>query len=229
MTAALEQLHRISTVDALVEALRRRILDGDLAPGERLREVELSSAYGVGRYTVRSAFQELVFRGMAEHEPHRGVTVLQPTPEVVRDLYVYRAALECEAARLVVEQDLPRDGIKRALKALESLPAHAPWAKVLEVDLGVHAALVAATGSTRMQTAFASIVDQSMLCLSTLSSPRAGILADHRALVRAVVGSDADAAVARVRAHLYDVVAAMSGEASSLTPRARRGAKRRSS
>ena len=42
-------LHRVSTVDALVAALRTRILDGDLPAGERLRELELAEAYGVAR------------------------------------------------------------------------------------------------------------------------------------------------------------------------------------
>lgn len=226
MTAAHQPLNRVSTVDALVDALRRRILDRDLAPGERLREVELSSQYGVGRYTVRAAFQELVFRGMAAHEPHRGVSVLQPTPAVVRDLYIYRAGIECEAARVVVEQRLPLDAVEQALHELEQLPADASWARVLETDLGVHAAIVETAGSPRMTAAFAAIVDQVMLCLSIVSSPRIGIAADHRTLVRALASDDPDDAARRLRAHLYEVVATIEADAAAAAGRERRETRR---
>jgi DNA-binding GntR family transcriptional regulator len=37
-------LQRVSTVDAVAAALRTRILDGELAAGERLRELELAEA-----------------------------------------------------------------------------------------------------------------------------------------------------------------------------------------
>ena len=209
-----EPLHRVSTVDALVDALRRRILDGDLAPGQRLREIDLAAAYGVGRYTVRAAFQELVHRGMAEHEPHRGVSVVEPTHEVIRDLYSYRAGLEVEAARLIVERELPLDAVRAALKRLERLPPDTKWAELLDADLGVHQAMVATVGSRHMDEAFASIADQVMLCLSTLDTQISSVATEHRAIVRALASGDAERATSVVRAHLYDVVDEMTAGGS---------------
>jgi DNA-binding GntR family transcriptional regulator len=214
-------LERISTVDALSRALRRRILDGELKPGERLREVDIAQAYGVGRYTVRAAFQDLVYRGMAESVPNRGVSVLEPTPEVIRDLYAYRAGLECEAARLIVEGERPINGPKAALAALAELPESASWGELLEADLAVHQAIVDAAGSPRISRAFTSIVDQMLLCLSKLSGPRAGVVADHRRLVRALQGNDADKAARTLREHLYDAVEQM-GAAERPSPGARK-------
>lgn len=223
MSRGQQPLQRVSTVEALVNALRERILTGELSPGARLPEVELSEDYGVGRYTGRAALQELVYRGMAEHAPHRGVSVLRPSPEVTRDLYAYRAGLECEAARLIVERDLPRDAVRDAVRRLEELPRDASWAELLEADLAVHEAIVNVVGSSRMRSAFASIADQVMLCLSTLDGPRAGVVTEHQALLHALESGDLDAAAREVRAHLYDVLDQLSAREPTVTALAGRG------
>jgi hypothetical protein len=48
------QLGTVSTAEALEQDLERRILQGDPARGEHLREIELSEEYGVGRHTLRA-------------------------------------------------------------------------------------------------------------------------------------------------------------------------------
>jgi DNA-binding GntR family transcriptional regulator len=222
-----QSLERVSTVEALSRALRRRILDGDLAPAERLPEVELSAAYGVGRYTVRAALQDLVYRGMAEHAPNRGVSVLLPTPEIIRDLYAYRTALECEAARMIVEHGRPVDGVKRALSGLADVPTNAPWRELLEADLAVHRAVVDAAGSPHMSRAFESILDQVMLCLSRLHVPRAGVLSDHQRLLRALSSGDPDRAARTLRDHLREAVEQLGARDTAPSRRASSASRRR--
>jgi DNA-binding GntR family transcriptional regulator len=48
------RLARLSAVDALAEALRTRILEGELAPGTPLREEALAGEYDVARHCERS-------------------------------------------------------------------------------------------------------------------------------------------------------------------------------
>jgi DNA-binding GntR family transcriptional regulator len=215
-------LERVSIVDALSRALRRRILDGELVPGERLRELDISAAYEVGRYTVRAAFQELVHGGMAERLPHRGVSVADPGPADMRDVYTFRAALEAEAAHTIVERGLPIDRVLEALARLEDVSLQAPWYELLEADLAVHRALVDAAGSGRLSVAFGSIADQVLLCLSTITSPTDIVAADHRALVDGLRSGDGDRAVCLVRVHLQDAVDQM--VAADAGRRARRAA-----
>ena len=73
-------LARVSTVDALAAALRTRILDGELAPGERLRELELAEAYGVARHSLRAALRALAAEGLVTIEPNRGARVARLAP-----------------------------------------------------------------------------------------------------------------------------------------------------
>ena len=199
-------LSRVSTVEALSRGLRERILDGELAPGRRLREVDMAEAYGVGRYTVRSAFQDLVYRGIAEHVPNRGVSVLVPTPETVLDLYTYRAGLECEAARVVIARGRRIQEPERALAKLRDLRSDSPWRKLIEADLGFHQAVVDGAGSSQMSEAFRTITDRVMLCLSQLSAPQTGVVADHEQLLEALRTSRSATAANAFRQHLYDVV-----------------------
>ena len=56
-------------------ALRTRILDGELAAGERLRELELADAYGVARHSLRAALRALAAEGLVTIEPNRGARV----------------------------------------------------------------------------------------------------------------------------------------------------------
>ena len=90
-------LERPSTAQLLAADLRREILDGSPAAGERLRERELVERYGVARHTLRAALRQLAGEGLVRIEPHRGATVARLGPEDVRWLYELRAALELEA------------------------------------------------------------------------------------------------------------------------------------
>ncbi|MFC7645750.1 winged helix-turn-helix domain-containing protein [Streptosporangium lutulentum] len=58
--------HPVSAVGALADALRRRVLSGEIAPGTALPEQELSTLYGVARPTVREALAVLVHEGLLE-------------------------------------------------------------------------------------------------------------------------------------------------------------------
>ena len=72
-TAEVRPLHRPSVVDALANALRSRILSGDLAPGAPLRETVLSDAYEVSRHTLRAALRVLASEGLSKKCTMSGV------------------------------------------------------------------------------------------------------------------------------------------------------------
>ena len=86
-------LARTTTVDALADAIRERIMAGDLAPGERLIERDLVERYEVGRGTVRAALQRLEHEGLVTVEIHRGAFVRQLDKQGLRDLFELRTAL----------------------------------------------------------------------------------------------------------------------------------------
>src|SRR5512143_571714 len=87
----------------VLDGLRRAIIDGQLAPGARLTERELTKMMGVSRTVVREALRQLESEGLIAIIPNKGPVVRELTPAEARDLYSIRAVLEGFAARLFTE------------------------------------------------------------------------------------------------------------------------------
>lgn len=80
--------------------LRTDIVDGRLAPGSVLAEVEQSARLGVSRTPLREALSRLVAEGLAIPHGGRGVVVSSISLDDVTDLFDVRVPLECAAVRL---------------------------------------------------------------------------------------------------------------------------------
>lgn len=80
--------------------MRARILSGDLPPGARLREVELSRQFGISRTPIREAFRTLAAEGLVELLPNRSVVVSGLAADEVEPLWVVFAEIEALAAKL---------------------------------------------------------------------------------------------------------------------------------
>lgn len=65
----------IVTQHDVVQSLRAAILAGDLVPGQRLVEAELSESLGASRGAVRSALIDLSHQGLVERIANRGARV----------------------------------------------------------------------------------------------------------------------------------------------------------
>lgn len=101
------------TVGKIVQLLKEQILDGRLAPGQRLISTDLVDQLGVSRGPLREAFRQLDAEGLIDVEPNRGAIVRRLSAAEVKDLYEIRIALEGFAARLAAEKI--EEGSNRAL------------------------------------------------------------------------------------------------------------------
>src|SRR5271154_6604206 len=81
------------------EVLRKAIVNGELLPGERLVEEDLSARLGLGRAAVRMALVRLEHDGLVQRERHRGATVRRVSESEAVEILEARAALEGLAAR----------------------------------------------------------------------------------------------------------------------------------
>lgn len=89
-----------AVADRVADAIKRRIVTGDLPIGSRLRQEELANEYGVSRMPIREALRKLEASGILEVFPRRGAFVRGPTGQEIREAYVVRAELEALAAEL---------------------------------------------------------------------------------------------------------------------------------
>jgi DNA-binding GntR family transcriptional regulator len=89
--------------EAVVTAIRRAIVLGDLRPGEKLREVQLAAALDVSRPTLREALNLLVQDGLLVQEPYRGFSVTKLDAGALRDIARTRIPLDLIAITAIVE------------------------------------------------------------------------------------------------------------------------------
>lgn len=85
--------------EKLLQALR----EGIYAPGDRLREEDVSAALGLSRTPVREALRRLESDGIIEHRPRIGALVRSLAYNEVVELYEMRLVLERTAAEMAAK------------------------------------------------------------------------------------------------------------------------------
>jgi DNA-binding GntR family transcriptional regulator len=103
-TRAWPQIKQITLADRVYQALRDRILDGNLAAGEFIREQEVSDGMGVSRTPVREALGRLASEGFLERIPHRGFRVPREPVREILEVYPILSALELLAGQLALPE-----------------------------------------------------------------------------------------------------------------------------
>lgn len=209
--------------------MRERIESGEWAPGGRLPSVvELASAYGVGRSTIREAVSALKAMGWLDVR-HGGGTFVrrelpQATPgaadwlqgaESVREILEVRKVLERGTASLAArrrsEEQLERLGqivlrMERGLEADDSAESE-------RADVEFHAAIAAASGNALLLSLMESL-NQRMtetirktreLWFYEEKASAEQLLAEHKSIYQAIADRDEARAEARMEAHLAKV------------------------
>jgi len=203
------RLNTVSTVDAAAMALRELILDGELVPGDRLREADFAERLGIARHSFRAATQVLIGEGMLRREPHRGVHVPVLTADDIIDTFRLRAALETEAVRILIAGGNVPEGARKAVEDLSAVPDGAPWRDVVEPDMRFHREIIDAAESPRISRAYAGVQAEIQLCMVQLRPhyERPSQVADeHTELLASIEAGDAARADQLFRTHLTEAV-----------------------
>jgi DNA-binding GntR family transcriptional regulator len=85
--------------EQIADHISHAIINGEYRGGERIREQELATLYGVSRAPVREAIRALQERGLVLFLPRRGAYVVEITLETVVEVFNVRAVLMGLAAR----------------------------------------------------------------------------------------------------------------------------------
>jgi len=100
--------------DRAYRVLLNEIVEGTLAPGSVLGEVEQSTRLGVSRTPIREALSRLTADGLVEPQAGRGLIVTEVSLDNISELYELRGALEEQAARLAAQRGNPQKFIALA-------------------------------------------------------------------------------------------------------------------
>jgi DNA-binding GntR family transcriptional regulator len=83
-----------SASDIVFNALRKAIVEGDLADGAALRQDEIAKMFNTSRIPVREALTRLEEQGLVENRRYKGAVVAGITLDVVDEIFRYRMMLE---------------------------------------------------------------------------------------------------------------------------------------
>jgi DNA-binding GntR family transcriptional regulator len=79
---------------AILDELRRVILDGAVLPGTPIPLAEVAQMFGVSQIPVRESLKTLIGEGLVTHRSNSGYAVAQLTPQELREMYIVRETLE---------------------------------------------------------------------------------------------------------------------------------------
>jgi DNA-binding GntR family transcriptional regulator len=207
-----------AAVDRAIDALRKGILGGEYAPGERLGEVDLATKLGLSRTPVREALRRLSAEGLVDITTNKGARVVEYPQQDLDHIFQIRAHVEGLAARSAAQSASAAD-IDRLDDIATTLKEHAKAGRLDEVyslNAEYHSMLNGLAGSTVLPATVGSLIHASVLLKTLHSFDEAAMrrsVNHHLEIVAALRARDGDWAEAVMHAHL------LSARASLLGPR----------
>jgi DNA-binding GntR family transcriptional regulator len=194
-------------VEKISAALEAAIRNGELVPGRRISELQLSSTLNVSRSALREAIRLLEGRRLIERTAFRGVRLVDLTIEDLEQLLLIREVLEGLAARAAAENITPKElaSLRAFIKSKDGVQAEASLAFAPIGSDGFHH-LIARAGKNRWLTNLLCEDLYGLLRVYRYASVgSAGMtketLLEHRQIVDAIAKHDTDKAENLMRIH----------------------------
>jgi DNA-binding GntR family transcriptional regulator len=189
--------------DNVYVSLRDAIVDGTLAPGERLRDTEIESWLGVSRTPIREALLRLERAGLVISQPGRATLVAPVDSAATRNAQQVAASLHELAVRLAVPAvtDAQITQLRQANAAFAAAVESGDTDAALEADDRFHSVFVTASGNP-MITEMLEIVTPLLRRAERLrfgSFAAQDSVARHDEIIAATAARDADQAATHTR------------------------------
>jgi DNA-binding GntR family transcriptional regulator len=194
------------------EVIKDDILAGRFAPGERLKEDELTARCQVSRTPVREALHRLGVEGLVVVTPNAGAQVAVLEPKDLAEIYTLRAMIEGHAAERAAAH-ISSDQLRRleALAAdmeaaVETGGGEALNRRFTPANAEFHHIILEAAMSPRL-AAMAALVIELPLTLRALArysdADRRRSLRHHRELIDALQARDGAWAASVMKSHVH--------------------------
>jgi len=195
---------------SIYRVLRQDVVTLRLKPGMRLSENELAARFGTSRAPVREALIRLADEGLIDVRPQRGSFVSRISLAAMEQSRLVREALEVVIIRRAAEAKLTKAALARCEAAITGqLEARDDPERFTQRDDDFHRAFAEATALVGVW----SIIEREKVQFDRvriLSLPHVTpvdvLIAQHRAILSAVLDADPDQAEKAIRIHLSEVL-----------------------
>jgi DNA-binding GntR family transcriptional regulator len=194
--------------ESVYKSLKASILNGELCPGERIRELELSRLFNTSQGPVREALKLLEQEGLVTREPYKGTFISQITREEVNEVYALRILIESIAVKRFLDRATEEDiaKLQKFIDAMKQAAAKDDVPTLVEYDMMFHQHICRMSGSkvlfqiwmiihgkTRLASALANRFHMKRL------DEIAGM---HQPLLDSIVSKQGDRALDLVNSHI---------------------------
>ena len=194
-----------SAVDRVYSEIRRMAMEFHFLPGERLNEAVLAKELGVSRTPLREALNRLSAEGFLTFSANNGFSRKTIDVKEIFDLYEFRMYLEKSAVRLAVDRATPEqlDEIEQFTIISARDDASRTVNDFVALDERFHELLVSLSGNTQMVEALRNINARiQFVRWLDMSERRTETQHEHRVIVAALMGRDAEAAEQGIQDHI---------------------------
>ncbi len=205
---ALLRSHSLTTL--VHRELERRILAGELAPGDKINEEDIAGQLSVSRGPVREAFRALESSGLVRMEKNRGVFVRQVSIAEADEIYEVRAGLDHLVGRLVAARITGPElaELRELLKGMQSAARARDVDAYYPLNLRFHDRLVELTGNRTLVAAYRRLVNELHLyrrqTLARVPDSFPVSTREHAQIVDALARGDSDRASALLHEHAME-------------------------
>ena len=185
-----------------VEAIQKRILDGDLKPGDRLRQIPLSKEHGVSQGVIRESLQTLEQYGLVTGTDRQGFVVRDFGWQELSDAYRVREVLEGLAARLCCSKASYDDveWLRNAAHQIHARSGKGSRDERSDLEYQFHQRFLSISGNEMLQRV--SIGYRFVGNLVVAGRPPDELLEEHLGVVEAVANNQPDEAERLARLHV---------------------------
>jgi DNA-binding GntR family transcriptional regulator len=192
------------------EVLRAAIVNGQLVPGDRLKETELAERFGISRAPVREALRELEHEGLVVSLPYRATEVVGISQEEVTEVLVpIRITLETFAFRkaLPLLTDADFAALEQLVGTMRAAGKRADLDALAEADVRFHEVMIERSGQHHCAQLWRSIEPRVRAYFRRDASAHARADADevaeeHQELLHAIRQGDETQLVATLERHI---------------------------
>ena len=196
------------------EALRNKILTGEMAPGAPLIQATLAKDLGVSMTPVREALRDLATEGLVTLLPHKGAAVTSLDLADAKEIQTIRLKLEPDATRLAVD-NVSLDVLNQAEKLYSDM-SEASDHRWVVCNREFHKVLLSPAPAPRLVSILSSLLEAAALYVPLAISHRVGPdpQVEHRAILDAYLRRDPEAAAKAVADHIRSSIHSLEFDAS---------------
>jgi DNA-binding GntR family transcriptional regulator len=196
------------------EQLRRWIVSGRLAPGQRLDQEWLAAELQVSRMPLREALLRLEADGLIENEPHRSAVVAPLSLAELTDVYAARGAIESMLAEAGAARVGPPqlDRMAAAIAEQEAAVTAARLERFVAADRVFHFTLYRASGFQRAVEAsnrLRDLADRYIWHYARYRSGAARSVAEHQQILASCRAGRADEVRRLTQLHIDEGLAVL--------------------